>query len=158
MIALLVLSVIIAIVLWYALQGREWLKTKSWAEGFFAWVEPIEIALYKKSETILVARLKMFAGLVVTLLTQIGSIDLTPLMPFVPEKYEPFVRVAFNAMPMIITFLGLIDERLRNGTTKPLELVAVPDKVVAEVPAIAEAIAIADQAKVEAVAEIKQAA
>src|SRR6185503_4617498 len=102
------------------------LKSKSWAQGFFALVEPVEIALFKKSETILVARLLSGLGIVLTFLTQISTIDLTPIMPFVPEKYAIYVQVAFNSLPLMITALGAIVERLRNQTTKPLELVAVP--------------------------------
>jgi hypothetical protein len=154
---LVVLAVITGLLLLYALWGREWLKTKSWAQGFFAWVEPIEIALFKKSETILVARLLSGLGLVLTFLTQISTIDLTPIMPFVPEKYAVYVQVAFNSMPLVITGLGAIVERLRNQTTKPLELVAVPDKVVAETPKLAEVVAVADAAKVEAVAAVAEA-
>ncbi len=149
---LIVLAVITGLLLWYALQGREWLKSKSWAQGFFAWVEPVEILLFRKSETILFARLKVVVGAVLTLLTQIGSIDLTPLMPFVPEKYQPYVNFAINLLPMVISGMGLLDEKLRNATTKPIELVAVADKVVAENPVVAQAIAKADDLKVEAVA------
>jgi hypothetical protein len=149
---LIVLAVITGLLLWYALQGREWLKTKSWTQGFFEWIEPIEIALFRKSETILFARLKILTGLLLTLLTQIGSIDLTPIMPFVPDKYAPYVHVAFNLLPLVISGMGALDEKLRNGTTKPIELVAVPDKVVAENPAVAQAVAVAEVAKVEAVA------
>jgi hypothetical protein len=148
---LIVLAVITGLLLWYALQGREWLKSKSWAQGFFAWIEPIEIALFRKSETILFARLKILTGLLLTLLTQIGSIDLTPIMPFVPDKYAPYVHVAFNLLPLVISGMGALDEKLRNRTTKPIELVAIPEKVVAENPEIAEVIAVADMAKAEAV-------
>lgn len=155
---LIVLAIIASLIIWYALQGRAWLKARPWAQGFFAFIEPIEIALFRKSETILFARLKMLTGLVLTLLTQIGSIDLTPIMPFVPDGYEPIVRVAFNLLPLIITLVGWMDESLRKTTTKPIELVAVPDKVVAETPALAEAVAMAEVAKFEAVAEVKQAA
>jgi len=154
---LIVLAVITGLLLWYALQGRDWLKSKSWAQGFFAVVEPVEIALFKKSETILVARLLSGLGIVLTFLTQISTIDLTPIMPFVPEKYAVYVQVAFNSMPLLITALGAIVERLRNQTTKPIELVAVPDKVVAETPKLAEAVAMADATKVEAVAAVAEA-
>jgi len=149
---LIILTVITGLVLWYALQGRDWLKSKSWAQGFFAWVEPIEILLFKKSETILFARLKVVVGAVLTLLTQIGSIDLTPLMPFVPEKYQPYVNFAINLIPLAISAMGLLDEKLRNTVSKPIELVALPDKVVAENPKVAEAVAMAEATKTEAVA------
>jgi len=155
MIALIVLAVITGIILWYALQGRDWLKSKPWAQGFFELVEPIEIFIYKKSETILVARSLQFLGAILTLLTWVGSIDITPIMPLVPEKYQPYVHAGMSFLPLVLNGLGAIVERLRNKTTKPIELVAVPDKVVAETPKIAEAIATADAAKVEAVAEVE---
>lgn len=156
---LIILSLITALLLWYALQGRDWLKSKPWpwVQKFFAWVEPIEIALFRKSSTILFARLKMVSGLLLTYLTMAGSIDLSPWMPFVPEKYQPFVNAAVNSIPLVLTLVGWADERLRKTTTKPIELVAVPDKVVAENPVVANAVAVAEAVKVEAVAKIEQA-
>lgn len=151
----IVLAVLAALLLFYVLHGRAWLKGKPWMQGFFDVVEPIEVALWKKSETILFARVKMLTGLLLTLLTQLGTIDLTPLMPFVPDKYRSFVTVGFNSLPLLITMLGFVDEMLRRDTTKPLELVAIADKDMT--PAVAEAIAVADAAKVEAVAEVKEA-
>lgn len=157
MIALIVLGFVIAVVLWYALHGREWLKTKTWADGFFEFIEPVEIFIYKKSETILVARSLQLLGAILTLLTWVGSIDITPIMPLVPDKYQPYVHAAMSFMPLVLNGLGAIVERLRNHTTKPLELVAVPDKVVAETPKIAEAIVMAEVSKAEAVAEVVEA-
>jgi hypothetical protein len=150
---LLALAVITILLLLYALWGREWLKSKSWAQPFFAWIEPLEILLFKKSETILFARLLSGLGIVLTFLTQISTIDLTPIMPFVPDKYEPFVRVVFNLMPLVLSGLGAIVEWLRNRTTKPLELVAVPEAALS--PEVKVAIAQADEAKEVAVAVVK---
>lgn len=152
---LIPLSIFTAILLWYALQGRSWLKSKPWAQGFFEWFEPIEIVLFKKSETILFGRLLSGLGGLLTILSQLGEIDLTPFMPFVPEKYQPFVNVATNCLPLLITVIGWMVEKLREGTTKPLELVAIPDKALAENPVLAEAIATADVAKDEAVAVVE---
>jgi len=147
------LSIVIALLLWYAVQGREWLKSKSWAKGFFAWIEPIEIALYKKSETILWARLKIMIGVLLTVLTYLGTIDLSPLMPFVPDEYEVYVRAAFNLLPLSISLIGMVDEKLRNATTLPIELVAVSDAKAT--PRVKEAIALADSTKTEAVEVVK---
>ncbi len=152
---LLPIAVIVAALLVYALWGRDWLKSKSWAQGFFAWVEPWELFFYKKSETILFGRLLTGLGAVLTLLTQIGSIDITPLMPFVPEKYHALVQFVWNLLPLTISGLGMIVEKLRNSTTKPLELVAVPEAKLT--PEAVEAIAVADLAKAEAVAAVKAA-
>ena len=154
---LIILAVITGLLLWYALQGREWLKSKEWSQGFFAWIEPVEIALYKKSHTILIARLKMLSGVILTTLTQIGAIDLTPIMPFVPDKYEPYVRAAFNLLPLVLTLMGAVDEKLRNATTKPIELVAIPEKTVAENPELAAVIEVAEIAKAEAVQVVVEA-
>ena len=152
---LIILAAIAALLLWYALLGREWLKSKPWAQGFFAWVEPVEIALFKKSETILFARLKIVTGFVLTVLTQVGAINLAPFMPFVPDKYQFWVNIAINAIPMLLSVIGMIDEWLRNRTTKPIELVAVPE--VAATPEVKAAIAQADAAKQEAVAVVQEA-
>jgi hypothetical protein len=149
---LIILSLITALLLWYALQGRDWLKSKSWAQGFFARVEPIEILLFKKSETILVARLLQGLGAILTLLQYFNGADLTPILPLVPLKYQFYLTTAVNCVPLLLNVIGAIIERLRNKTTKPIELVAVPDKVVAESPELQDVIAKADDAKVEAVA------
>jgi hypothetical protein len=154
MLILSIVLLLVAILVAYALWLRPWLKTKAWSGGFFAWVEPIEIVLFKKSETILFARLKMVSGVVLMLLTQLGEIDLSPLMPFVPEKYSDIVRVIFNFMPLTITLVGALDEKLRNATTKPIELVAVPEATAP--PEVKVAIAQADAAKAEAVAIIQE--
>jgi hypothetical protein len=152
---LLPIAVIIAFLLVYILWGRDWLKKQSWAQGFFAWVEPIEIALFKKSETILFGRLLTGLGAVLTLLTQLGSIDITPLMPFVPEKYHALVQFGWNLLPLTISGLGLMVEKLRNSTTKPIELVAVPEAKITQ--EVADAIAVAEMAKVAAIEEVKAA-
>ena len=86
-----------------------------------------------------------------TFLQQFNGIDLTPIYPFVPDKYEGLITVTMNSLPMVISLLGWMVERLRNKTTMPLELVAVPDKVVANNPVVAETIAAADAAKAQAV-------
>jgi hypothetical protein len=149
---LIVLAVITGLLLLYALWGRDWLKSKSWAQGFFAFIEPVEIFIFKKSETILVARSLQGLGAIMIVLSWLGEIDLTPIMPLVPEKYQPYVHAASTFLPLVLNGLGAIVERLRNQTTKPIELVAVADKVVAENPVLAETIAKADELKVEAVA------
>jgi len=156
---LIVLAVITGLLLWYALWGREWLKAKpwGWSVAFFAWVEPIEIFLFRKSETILFARLKFVGGIALTYLTQASQIDWTPILPFIPEKYHIYVNAAISSLPLVLSLLGAADEKQRLTTTKPIELVAVPDKVVAETPALAKAVAVADATKVEAVAAVAEA-
>lgn len=152
---LIILAVVTGLLLLYALWGREWLKRQPFARGFFAWVEPIEILLFKKSETILFARLLSGLGGVLTMLTQFGEINIAPLMPLVPEKYAGIVQVAFGFLPMLITGLGMIVEWLRNRTTKPIELVAVAEAAIT--PEVARVIATADAVKEQAVAVVVQA-
>lgn len=151
---LLPLAILVAVLLWYAVQGREWLKSKTWATGFFAVVEPVEIALFRKSETILFARLKMLSGVALASLTLLGTIDITPLMPLVPDQYEPLVTTAFKLLPLLLTVIGWLDERLRYTTTKPIALVAVAERDIS--PPVLEAIAAADVAKQQAVAVVTE--
>lgn len=146
---LLTLTIVTAVLLWYALVGRGWLKSKPWSAGFFRIVEPIEIALYKKSETILFARLLSVLGGALTILTQLGEINLSPIIPFVPEKYQSLVTLLVNCLPLLITAMGAIVEWLRKRTTAPLELVAVPTTAPPDVKA---AIAESEAAKADAVA------
>lgn len=149
------LILLFALLFVYALYGRPWLKQQAWAKGFFDWIEPIEIVLYKKSETILLARAKVVTGALLTVLTFLGTIDITPLMPFVPDKYEGALHIVFNLIPLSISLLGLADEKLRNQTTAPIEIVAAPEKTMT--PEIKEAIAMADATKAEAVEAVKKA-
>lgn len=151
LITLLVITALIAI--WVTIV-RPWLRQKPSAQPFFAAIEPVELWLYKKSETILWARFKMLVGVVLTTLTQIQVIDITPLMPFVPSGYEQLVKFGWNMIPMLITVLGIIDESLRNDTTQPIETVALTEADKAK-PEVAVAIAKLDEAKVEAVAVVK---
>lgn len=155
MLWLLLPAGLFAFLLWYALSGRAILKTKPWAQKFFAHIEPAETLLYRKSETILWARFKMLTGVSLTVMTQIGMIDITPIMPFVPDQYAGPVRIAFNLLPLIITIIGMVDEKLRNATSQPIEITELPAKAIT--PKIAEAIAMADATKNEAVAVVKEA-
>jgi hypothetical protein len=151
----IIIAALTAFVVVYVVWLRKWLKTKPWSQGFFTWIEPFEIALFKKSETIFWARFKMFIGVLLTTLTQTQTINITPLLPLVPDAWEPVITVAFNLLPLTITVVGMIDEKLRNETTTPLAIVALAEKDMT--PAIIEAVAVADAAKVEAVAVVKVA-
>ena len=137
----------------WSLWGRQRLKDQNWAwsNAFFAWIEPIEIALWKNSKTIFVARLKMLTGLLLTLATELGEIDITPIMPFVPDAWEPAVKVIWNMLPLTLTLLGWIDEQLRKDATKPLELVALPEQKPPEVAAVVAKVEAVNAAAVTAV-------
>ena len=147
------LAVICALIALWVVVLRPWLKKQAFAAGFFAWIEPFEIALYKKSETILWARTKVVIGVALTALTQAGMIDVTPFLPLVPEHYQGLVQVAFGLLPMIISAIGMVDERLRNVTTKPIEVVAAPAAASAT---IAANVAV-EQTNAQAVATIEAA-
>jgi hypothetical protein len=149
------LALILAALVWYAIKGRAWLKTKPWAVKFFAWIEPVELALFKKSETILVGRLLWVGGIFVTLYDSVAvfasSLDLTPVTTrifdalSIPQDMRGLTVSAFFAI------LGLLINRLRAKVSQPLELTAISDKDVAANPKVAEAIAMADATKAEAV-------
>jgi hypothetical protein len=109
-----------AFVALYVVSLRPWLRDKSWAAGFFARIEPVEIALWKKSESILWARFLQAVGLVVPLLQFIGAVDITPYLAIVPDGYAPYLL-------LFVFVAGQIGEQLRRDTTKPLDVVARPE-------------------------------
>lgn len=146
--------VAVVFLLSYALWIRPWLKTKPWAEGFFNAIEPIERRLFLKSETILWARVKMLVGIVLTVLTSAGAINITPLLPLIPDLYEPQILAIWNLLPLIITLIGFVDEKMRRETSKPIEIIAMPDA--AKTPAVEKAIAAVEQTNAEAVAVVEQ--
>lgn len=147
-----------AVILVYVMWGRAWLKAQPWAAGFFAAVEPIERRLYQKSETLLVGRLLSVGGFLVSIYDMLAmfatGLDLTPITSRVlsgmPADMRPLVvSASFGA-------LGLLIGWLRKRTTKPIELVAMPEADVP--PAVAFAVAEADIAKEAAVEAVKAAA
>lgn len=147
------LSVAVALALLWSLWGRGWLKSRGWrwSDRFFAWIEPLEIALYKNSKVIFIARLKMLTGLLLTMGTNLGAVDITPLMPFVPDAWEPTVQVLWNLLPLTLTAIGWLDEHLRKQTTEPIEVVATPESVKAALPEVQQM----EVAKAEAVAAVQ---
>lgn len=156
MLFLIVVAIIIALLLWYALRGRAWLKEQSWAQGFFAWVGPIEATLYRKSETMLIGRLLSAGGFLVTaydfLALALPSLDWTPitnrLLADIPDDLRGTVVSA------ILMGLGLLIGWLRKRTTKPLEVVSLPEQVP---PDVAAAVAHAENANAQAVAVVADA-
>lgn len=148
-------AAIVLLALWYALRGRAWLKTKSWMQGFFELVEPIEIALFKKSETMLVSRLLWLGGLVVTFYDAIAvfaqSMDLTPITSRLLANVPPDMRGIITSSAFAL--LGLLIGWLRKRTSKPLEVVAAP----ADLPATIIANAKVEQANAQAVAAVERA-
>lgn len=148
---LTILFLLTAFMLAWVVWGRAWLKAQPWAWSirFFALIEPIEIALWSKSETLLWSRFLPVLMALSGFLTWLGAIDVSPLYIMLPDKYHPWLA----ALPFVtVGLLGIVNEILRWQTTKPVEIVAVPD---AAPPAVVAAIAEAEVAKDNAVAEIK---
>lgn len=149
-----VAALIIFVAVW-VVWLRAWLYCKEWAwtKKFFRAIEPIEITLWKKSETILWGRFQQLLGLLLAVLAWIGAIDLSPFLTFIPEKWRPVVA-AIPAIALAVN--GLLTELMRWATTKPVEVVAVPEfkPVPPEVRAVVEQ---ADEVKREAVAVVKEA-
>lgn len=132
---------------------RPWLRNQEWACNFFLWIEPIELLIYKKSEQYAWARWQQFLGLILTITGLFGGIDYTWLAYWTPDSIDPLLPL----IPAILNVTGTIAERLRNDTTKPIEVVALPQEkppVVAAV--VAQVEAVNEQAKEvvkEAIAE-----
>jgi len=145
------LLIFFSVIAVYAVIIRPWLRKKPWMQWFFAnpVVEWIEIHLWRKSETILVARGLQAVGAIGAAAGYLGGIDWSIVAPVVPEKWQPFLPM----LPMFFNALGGIMEWLRRDTTKPLELVDVPQEVSQKVATKLEN---ADAAMIEAVAEVKK--
>lgn len=124
-------AIIVGLIVWYALKGRSWLKTKPWAEGFFSWIEPIEIALYKKSETILMGRLIWVGGLFVTAYDSaaafLPNLDLTPITTRIFDALHVANDFRALATSAFIAAIGLAINWMRSKVTKPLSEVAAPE-------------------------------
>lgn len=143
----------------YAIWGRPWLKNQPWAQGFFAAAEPFEIALFKKSETILIGRLLWIGGLLVTfydgLAVFVHSLDITPVTTRIFDWLQIPPDMRNLTATAIIGIIGLMINRLRKTTTKPLELVSVPAAKIT--PEVASTMAAAEEAKQEAVQAVVEA-
>lgn len=151
MLLLLTILTLTAIVVWYALGGRTWLKGKPWMSWLYqSWFgEWIETKIFKKSETVLVARYSQFLGLVLTLLGFAGEIDWTLVSIITPDYIDPYLPL----MPTVLNFVGAVFEKLRNSTTQPIEVVAAPEAVKAALPEVKEM----QDAKVAAVIAVETA-
>lgn len=141
-------GVIILLLLNYCLWFREWLKSRPWpwSQRYFLWIEPIEIALWKKSETILWARTQMLFGVLLQGMELLQLLNTPELLAFLPEQWSRWVSLLF-----IVN--GLVQEVLRRYTATPLPIVEMP--TVGNTPAVNAAIANLEIAKAKAVAAVE---
>lgn len=152
----IVLAVVLALLLAYVLKGREWLKSKPWAQGFFKKIDPLERWLYRKSETLLFGRLLWVGGLIVSahdvLAVALPTMDLSPvtnrLLADVPEDLRGVV------ISSVLFVIGLVVNWLRKRTTKPIEVVALPETIP---PEVERAVAKVETANAIAVAAVENA-
>lgn len=150
MTVLIILGVVIALILNYCLWFREWLHNRPWpwSQRYFDYIEPIEIFCYRKSETILWSRFLIFIGVLPTILDQFQLFNVQGLIEFLPDDWEKWASLSF-------TLCGIASELLRRGSTKPLELVELPETSMS--PKVAVAVAKAETAKVNAVVAVEKA-
>lgn len=145
---LIFLTVLGVFVIWYALWGRPWLKSKPW----MAWLyqskvgEWVETHVFKKSETILWSRFLTLAGVIPSILEIAEKFNVPAVQGLLPEPLQGGWTIAF-------IIIGVINEMLRNRTTRPIEIVAAPEAVKAALPEVKEM----EQAKVAAVEAVKVA-
>ena len=134
-------------VMLYVTWLRPRLKRSQRGQRILAAIEPFERIVYWNSESMLWNRFKAALGAVLTTLV---AFDWSAVSPILPEKLRPF---AMAAPTIFLAIDGLIGEKLRRNTTKPLEVVAMRTDAPAEAKAAA---AIATSATAEAVAIAKQ--
>lgn len=144
---LIVSGIVVLLLMNYVLWLREWLKTRPWpwSQRYFEWIEPIEIALYKKSETILWARAQVLFGAVLQALEMLQLFNTPELLSFLPEQWARWVSLLFIAS-------GVIQEILRRYTTKPLEVVELP--TLGNTPAVVAAVENLEVAKADVMAAV----
>lgn len=146
---LLTLAVLTAFVAVFVIWVMPWLKKQPWVMQRFGWLEPVAIALFKKSEQVFFARWLQFIGWVQIAAGFLGEIDYSPIAPFLPEHLQALLPL----IPFVCNALGHLIVALRKDTTLPLEVVAAPAAVKAASPEVAKV----EQAKVEAVVAVKEA-
>lgn len=135
--------------IFYAVFLRPRIRQTAWGKRFLNKIEPVERSLWWNSETILVARSTMALGGLLTFLTQLGTLDITPLLPLLKEQHRPILQAIWNLLPLVITVLGWIVERLRKDTTRPLEVVAMRTDAPVEAQIAAEEAVAANARAVE---------
>lgn len=149
--------ILVCLIVLYAMWLRPKLKTTAWGARFLAWVEPVEVTLFKKSETILMGRLLWVGGLFVSLYDGIAtfahSLDMTPLTTRILDLFHVPQDLRGLTVSGFLMAIGLMINNLRSKITKPLSLVEVPEsKITSEQAAAIER---ADVVTAEAVQTVK---
>lgn len=156
-----VIAVLLAMASFYIIVGRPWLKRQAWAAPFFDFIEPLEIRLWQKSETLLAARLLSWGAGMVAIYDAV-SVFAAPLigLDWTPVTAQLLIHIQPEMRPIVVTsafsLLGALIEWLRRCTTKPLELVAVPEAQPLPGP-VQEAVFRAEALKDVAVEAVKEA-
>lgn len=138
-------AVLTALVMAYATVVRPWMRNTTWGCDVLKAIEPFERWVYLKSETLLVARWHQFVGVVLSVVGFLGGIDWSLVALLTPDWIDPYLP----AMPLILNVIGTVFEALRRDSTKPIEVVALPQDKPPEVAAAVEKL---ELAKKEAVA------
>ena len=139
------LTVLMAV---YVTVLRPLMRSTPWGQSFLSKIEPFERVFYWKSETILWSRFKTALG---SLLSVLVLVDWNSLSPIIPEKYRPLLLMLPT---LFVTIDGLIGEKMRRDTSKPLEVVAMRTDAPVEVQVAA---AVAEENMKQVVAEVKAA-
>jgi hypothetical protein len=151
--------ILVGALMLYALVIRPLIRKTTWGAAFLDKIEAAEIALYKKSETMLVGRLVWVGGLLVSAYDALAEfakqLDLTPLTTRIFDALHIPPDLRGLTASAAVMGLGFMIVKLRKDTTKPLALVAAPAALPSSTKA---AIAQADAAKEQAVAAVKQVA
>lgn len=152
---LIVLGIVLASVAVFVLV-LPWMRRQQsgWARRFIDWIEPFELRWWKKSETVLFSKALEWTGIVTFVLDILIRVtgfiaDLDPLMlaPLMPQHSE-YIGPALYA-------IGLVNRMLRERTTKPTELVAVPSNAPVEVQVAVEQAASMNAVAVQIVQDAK---
>ena len=103
------------VVLIYVFGIKPLIRNHPRFKPFYDWLEPIEVSLWNKSRTLLLARLYSLAGFLITAQAVLDSsgVDWLSLFP-IPEGYARYVGPA-------VWVTGLLFARMRKMTTSSLD-------------------------------------
>jgi hypothetical protein len=150
----LIIILLTIVVAFYVALLRPWLCKQPWASGFFDAIEPIERNLWLKSETILWSRYLAALGAALTAAANIDPTLVSMLIGVLPDQYQWVGKF----LPLTLTLFGMMGERLRRDTTKPLAVVAMANDAPPEVKAAVARAETANQVAAAVVVESEKQA